>query len=811
MQELGPAQAAPTQEELISLCESKVKTVMDTESSEEGDADRVWILRKNFQNFLYGQGLQNYAPQLITSILQYTSISGPNPDGLDDSWDDTYDFTQKHYTGFRRKFEAIIGNRAPNFIAVPNNPADEEGVRATKAANPAAIYVRDKCDLEGKHLEQSGKLFDFGTTFWHIDWVIDGDKYGYREEPVLAPQPTPAGNAGFQCPQCGASTPSDDPQPQSAPESCSQCSGPLSMDNFQPPTSVDMPAPAGPPKRVAKGGLEVNVYDSNEVWVPLDCESVDDEDCDWLRFERERPKSKLLQKYPQLRESTGEQNEFDSNASQIGTLIRSAMSSPLGLVRANRSSRWTCVDEWWKPSRYELIDDKPVRDSLKQNFPDGARFIYVKGKLLEIRAEKLADHWQECKPEPNKSIITPALGDEWTETTDILNNTANQQEQHLARCNLPILVNSNKFDTDAWQNRQSSPLQVFGILPRAGRALKDEIATPDVPQFSEQLPAFRVQIADDTKNNTCLPDAIWGGGVPDPTARQTLLKTNQALMGLGLFWTQIRKCLEKVMLKSCRVLGDYAEGIIAFSKKNQFGRFNMLSFTAEDLKSDTYHFEADEAIPVNWGQQRDQLMWILSQAAENPQLLHLLGADDPFNVFEYKQTLGIPGMRTPQFDAREKGMDVIAKLIDDVKNGNGPQDGPPDPTTGQPGPKTPTVQPDWEDDHAFMALLAKNYLLENSTLKADDPDAYENIQLYGQAQDAMANQPPPPPPPKDTVSFAVKSSDVGPQATQDILTKQGLLDQGTPVAAVPPPLDPNKAMQQPLPNGAPAPAGPPIQ
>jgi len=786
MEAIAPAPPAPSVDELIALLENPVKDVMRTEMSDENDPDRVWILRKNFNNYIYSRGLQNYASLLTQSILALTSQGGPGVDlGADEEPTGLYDYTQKHYTGFKRKFVAVIGNRLANMIAVPNNSNDEEGVRATRSANPAALYLRQKCDLESKFLDQAARIFDYGTTFWHLDWVEDGDKYGYRDEPQHQIQQQPLGNARFDCPNCGASVPSDG-NPQTAPPVCPQCGTQLGPQHFVPPTMVPTPVQTGT-KKVPKGALEIDLKDANEISVPLDSTCVDD--CDWLRWDREEPKGKLLRKYgrDKLSDFDGNDQGHDTVSSQLGEFIRSAMASPIGLVRPNRPNRWTCSDIWWTPNQYELVPDKTARETLKSQFSDGARFCFVKGKLVDLKAEKLQDRWQETKPEPAPRIMTDALGDEWTETTDIANNVMNQCEQNVARSNLPLFMNSSKVDSDAWANRNTLPGDAFFILPRAGRALSDEIHQPQSLMFSEQAPQFRAGVIEDAKSNTGLVDAIWGGGEPDPTARQTLLKTNQALMQLGTHWTQIRKSLEKLMLKACKLLSQYSEGVIEFSKKNQFGRFDTLSFTTEDLRSDSYHFEADEAIPVNWGQQRDQLMWLLGQIGENPQLATMMGLTDPFNVFEFKQLIGIPGMHTPQFDAREKCMDVIATLISDVSagpNGERPkqqmQPGPPGPD-GQPGPPQPTVQPDWEDDHAFFSMAVKAYLLDNSDLKTSSPDAYANIQAYGQAQDAMANPPQPPAEPKKTFSVSLKGSDVGVQAVQDMLTKEGMLDPNTPV------------------------------
>jgi len=139
----------------------------------------------------------------------------------------------------------------------------------------------------------------------------------------------------------------------------------------------------------------------------------------------------------------------------------------------------------------------------------------------------------------------------------------------------------------------------------------------------------------------------------------------------------------------------------------------------------------------------------------------------------------MPGQRTPLMDDRNKAMDVIGKL-GQGKPAPG-QPGAPDPQTGQPGPPgppQPSIQPSWEEDAAFCAKLAKAYLIENFIMAEKNPDGYQNIQLWGQAQEAKANQPGPPPPVKGSVSVSLKGADLGDPSVTAALDKAGILPQG---------------------------------
>jgi hypothetical protein len=380
------------------------------------------------------------------------------------------------------------------------------------------------------------------------------------------------------------------------------------------------------------------------------------------------------------------------------------------------------------------------------------------------------------------------LGEDWVVTQDLLNNLLNQQNETIERSNEPGFADPTRVDLDAYQRRRSEPLDLIPAIPPAGRSLQDIIYRPQPPEYSEQIPTFRAQVEQTAQDVSGELPAIWGGDTSDPTARQTELKTNAAIRQLSVIWVMIGKSLERVYEKACKILADNEDGVLAFSKQkaNEYGKFDTVAVVIEDLKGGEYHFEADEAIPLSWGQQRDLMLFMLDKPAP---ILEAWGLGEPLNIYEFKELLGMPGMVIPHLDSRDKGMNVISQLLTQTA-----QLGPPNPD-GTPGPKVPSIQPDWEDDHDFLAKLAKSYLTQNFELRESNALGYENVQLWGQAQMQMANVPAPPPPVKATITTTLKGGDLGDPAVQSALQKAGVIPPGTPVAHVKPPLKPGDIPQ----------------
>ena len=77
------------------------------------------------------------------------------------------------------------------------------------------------------------------------------------------------------------------------------------------------------------------------------------------------------------------------------------------------------------------------------------------------------------------------------------------------------------------------------------------------------------------------------------------------------------------------------------------------------------------------------------------------------------------------------------------------------------------------DDVARVHELTRAFLNANADLKDANPKGYQNVQLWGEAQEKAANAPPPKPPAKAAVSVSLKGEDLGSPAVQDALSNIG--------------------------------------
>jgi hypothetical protein len=99
----------------------------------------------------------------------------------------------------------------------------------------------------------------------------------------------------------------------------------------------------------------------------------------------------------------------------------------------------------------------------------------------------------------------------------------------------------------------------------------------------------------------------------------------------------------------------------------------------------------------------------------------------------------------------------------------------------------PSIAPeDFVEDPQFCSTVAQYWLQSEKgrALKKTRPRSYQNVVLWGQAQQSRI-PPPPAPVPKASVTVTAKPEDIGPNAAQEVLAASGLTPKGTPVQQVP--------------------------
>ena len=281
------------EEQLLQQLKPALLEMLASDVDAESAPEKIYQYNLAQRNYLMFRGMQFVAPVMRDGVSSYAPIGssyGAFGAGGDD--DGAYDYTRNIFRGYGNKFIAVLGQRAPNVIALADDPNDDKSVRACRTANECNAILNSWWDVDVKNIEVATYSWITGPAYLYTPWNADGLMYGFREEPTYSVEQKPMGEPGYRCIQCGAISPQ--------PGKCQQCGAPLGPDSLVEPEMADVPVQSGVQK-YANGRVECYVLDCTMITTPFFIKS-DLRFCPWLEYKYEENRQTLISLYPKLRE-----------------------------------------------------------------------------------------------------------------------------------------------------------------------------------------------------------------------------------------------------------------------------------------------------------------------------------------------------------------------------------------------------------------------------------------------------------------------------------------------------------------------------
>ena len=191
--------------------------------------------------------------------------------------------SQSRYWGDVRKAVGVLGQKSPNVIGRPSWPNNDVASKRGAKASECGVYLRSQWDADAANRFLTLSLMKNGTTFFHTHYVADGDKYGWRKEPLWEMVPQKLDEDHFRCQNCGMEM---DGKLETAPESCVNCGAPQSMLTFEESEMVPVATQTGV-KEYPNGTVELDIYSGYDVTTPFFVKKKDWNKCPWLWLQKE--------------------------------------------------------------------------------------------------------------------------------------------------------------------------------------------------------------------------------------------------------------------------------------------------------------------------------------------------------------------------------------------------------------------------------------------------------------------------------------------------------------------------------------------
>jgi len=587
-----------------------------------------------------------------------------------------------YYKGDGNKLVGVLG-LPPNMRVNTYDNDNEQYAERARTATQLQTRLHKHLGFETLQPEVVQCLYERGNFFLHTAFVANAKKWGYTQVPIYEMRRVQLLGEHYLCPTCGAMNLAETIELETQ-GICPECSYPIPPEALQPPVHISSQEEIAR-EEYANGSVEMTMRDLYTTYTPYTI--TDFERTPWLVDEEDRLRGQLLHAFQDLR---GMENEYSSGGNDINTDQQARELNRAAAYRYNawatdQKQYWRFTRVWWTVDMIEMIDKKQVRDSLLRLYPDGVKLTFINDKLFDLENERLTDVWSGCKPGTGKYFYSQTLGSEHATVARPISDMGNIMVT-LGEKSIPFWAyNPEMLDMRAMKDKpidfEFIPVLADDPKKALWQSSPVEIPTP-VPQLFETL-------VNAARQNDSLPEALWGGGDPEPTLGGQEMRRNQALQPHNVTWNNIRACFSRAMDNAIRQLAIYAptDGTCFFSPRP--GSIEKITIPGlKDLLDGGWYTYCDEQIPMNWGQKRAQFWQIVDK---DPTILQQFDLGHPVNLKAFQEALGVSDLHVPKLADREKTLKIIQALMQQQ-----PVQGI-DQMTGQPI-LSPSIPPDDTDD-----------------------------------------------------------------------------------------------------------------
>ena len=750
--DVGTEQGAPSGDLSRDLAMDVSRLIKDTIS--ESDTSRRWQLQRvrKARDYYYGKQWQVWSTdrqQYIPLSEVPSSVYGIDDQAAEDD-DPVYAWNLFRATG--EFISSVISGGPPTVRFFPADANNALDVATAKAANDIVEVFHRTNNIDNLLSQEAYYLYNDGFYAAYVRHVIDKQRFGTREEPIMGPVEKEVSPDTYVCPQCGGGY----PQPI-----CQRCGLQLGQDSFIPRKTMMVEEQIGS-DTVPNGSEVVDLYGALEVRLPP--EARDLQEARYLILAQEVDPSFIKAMYPdkerEIETRSGGIGLAEERTARTQTLTASWMSGPFSGID-DKANKTTYTRAWIRPSVFYRMDAGPKRDELIARYPDGGFFAFSGDTLLEERNESMDDFWVICHASPGEGSMRPALGDVMLDVQDALNDLLDVEMQNARHAVGITFVDTQSIDKDEIRQSRVRGGQMMPVKRVTGDAIGSQFWESSPAGSNPQAVSLRQEVFGNiTQYLTGTLPGLTGQSDPNlKTAKAYAQAREQAMGRIGVVWRQMKEAHAKIALLAVRHFIANHKGDTTFAKMTPAG-FRNTTIKFADLRGQIIAYpESDEAYPVSASDKREQLNQLLMSG--NPVLAGAVTSVENFDY--YKSVQGLEGLKLPGEQARGKQYKEIEVLLSQQPQ---PQEipGQPqiDPNTGQPAIDPATGQPlmsppqqievtsypieQITDDHATEFATCQAWLNsdEGWEQKQSNPLGHKNVVLHAQDHfNAMqAMQPP---------------------------------------------------------------------
>jgi hypothetical protein len=705
-------------------------------------AQRHRILRTKYAR-LFWQNIHYALPNSRTGDYDDYATPGHGPEsssfGGADPAGQRFQRSIGIYQAYGLTFVQLMSQDIPSWICYPKSRESQEDITAAKVGYDVGDLI-ERNNNPYDALQTIGRyLWTDGVCYAYTRYVVDGDRFGFKEMPIQGTRDTMLNG-----------------QRMTVPED----SGTEKIPNGQEVISY-------------MGGLEVigPIYPDEFADYP------------YLQWNCEPHKAKLKAMFPHA--AKGIEGSYGMSAEQLYERVaRLGVKQNLGFLTMSDVFEFlpTFSRTWLRKWAFKKLEDDDLVAELEELFPDGAYVAFAGLEYCEARNETMNDHWKVVHAIPGDGQARPAAGDTLIDINEQYDSLSNMREETYEYGIPPIYADPQVLDFDALRTQTAEPAVHYPARARPGMALQDGFYSPDPAKEPVSLgTTMQELIGPVAQFLTGLFNAAGGGpmeGVAGKTAAGYEIARDQSLGRIGMIIRRVAEFYADNIALGLEVFKKNRPEDVEVPFPGEHDEEKAKWIRLADFRGNVMvECEADASYPRLKSQQREVILALLEQAGSIPGLLQLF--DNPASISFMKSILGVTELQDSNEDARLKALRSIQKCLQSGPFQPGPKPVPQmDPQTGQvavtmqPQPPQSTVQVhpildrpdviletciDWANSDAGQDEAQKNPLgVQNVALLADQAQKI----VAQRAQQAQQKIPPKPP----SMSVQIDKLPPGPMA-----------------------------------------------
>ncbi|HET6930684.1 MAG TPA: hypothetical protein VFI45_10220 [Candidatus Acidoferrum sp.] len=627
-----------------------------------------------------------------------------------------YQFVTNFYQGFGLSFVAVLSQDVPSVRFYPQSAQSLVDIAAAKAASDVAELVERNNHVEHLLTSIGYFLWTDGKLGAYVRYVADGQRFGFREQEILAGVEIPLGPDVWKCSGCGMETAvggeqiadSGDRDEEVANDewrvaseksrslhsaagapncgaqenagrsgrddrvseygaqdaggtvSCPGCGAQLGDKELKRAERVTVPRVVET-RRVANGQEVISIAGGLELNTPVWANEM--HEFPYLQWQTEVHRAKLKAAYPHAAnkiETAPSQGAEDVYARVSRISVEQGLPSIhpgdalMNLITFDRT--------WLRPWAFYSVEDEDVRRELLALFPDGCYVAFAGDAYCEARNENMDDHWRVLHALPGDGQNRPSVGDSLVQVQERYNVLSNMQAETYEYGIPPIYADPQVLDFDALANQVAEPAAHFPARARPGQPLAAGFFQPAPAQVPPDMIRHQQDLIGPVAQFlTGLFPAVFGGNMEDvKTASGYALARDQALGRLGLVWRRLKQFYGEVMLLGVESFRKNRPEDVDVPLLGPDGMLDARMIRVADLKGNiAVHPEADETFPRLKSQQRGVLQQLFG--LKDPLIQEAMA--DPANIGYIKNVLGLTELVVPGEDSRNKQLREIQALL----------------------------------------------------------------------------------------------------------------------------------------------------